>query len=91
VRFLVYTLPLAILVVLVPGAADACAVCFQAKSDASRIANIATTAAMTALPLALIGGFVWWIRRKFRNARAAAQPELAESSRRGVRAPATVR
>jgi hypothetical protein len=48
------------------GSADACAVCFQAKTDASRIAFIASTAAMTALPLVVIGGLVWWVRKRFR-------------------------
>jgi hypothetical protein len=59
-------------VLLLPDAADACAVCFQAKTDASRIAFIATTAALTALPLLLIGGFAWWIRGRFRKARDTA-------------------
>jgi hypothetical protein len=49
------------------GSAEACAVCFQAKTDASRIAFIATTAAMTALPLLLIGGVVYWVRSRFRS------------------------
>ncbi len=50
--------------VSLPGDALACAVCFQAKSDASRVAFIATTAAMTFLPLVVIGGVAWWVRRQ---------------------------
>ncbi len=58
----------------IPGAADACAVCYQAKTDASRIAFIGTTALLTFLPLVVVGGGVWWVRRKF--AQAAAGPEV---------------
>ncbi len=57
--------------IALPGIAEACAVCFQAKTDASRIAFIATTAFMTALPLVLFGSVVYWLRRRF----AAAEPE----------------
>jgi len=58
-------------VLIAPGAALACAVCFQAQTDASRIAFIASTAAMTVLPLAMIGCFVWWVRSRFRKATSA--------------------
>lgn len=54
---------------LSPGVALACAVCFQAKTDASRIAFIASTAAMTGLPLLLVLGVAWWVRKQFREAR----------------------
>ncbi len=57
-----------VLVASVP--AEACAVCFQAKSDATRIAFIASTAAMTFLPLAVVGGVAWWVRRRFAQAEA---------------------
>jgi hypothetical protein len=58
------------ILVLAPKASLACAVCFQAKSDATRIAFIASTAAMTFLPLAVVGGVAWWVRRKFVQAEA---------------------
>ena len=61
--------------VSMPGAAEACAVCFQAKSDASRVAFIASTAAMTVLPLVLILGVAWWVRNRFREAEAEAAVE----------------
>jgi hypothetical protein len=60
------------------GQAEACAVCFQAKSDAARIAFIASTAAMTFLPLAVVGGLTWWVRRQFVKADSA---EPARESR----------
>lgn len=62
----------------IPGAAEACAVCFQAKNDATRIAFIASTAAMTGLPLLIVGGLAWWVRRRF--ARAELETALPESS-----------
>jgi hypothetical protein len=60
------------LLIILPDAADACAVCFQGRSDASRVAFIATTAAMTFLPLGVIGGMAWWVRRQFVKADEAA-------------------
>ena len=59
-------------VTLLPDTADACAVCFQSRSDASRVAFIASTAAMTFLPLLVIGGVAWWVRRQFVKAELAA-------------------
>ena len=59
-----------VLFLVLPGVSEACAVCFQAKSDATRIAFIASTAAMTFLPLAVVGGVAWWVRRKFVQAEA---------------------
>ena len=53
------------MLLVLPGTAEACAVCFQAKTDASRIAFIATTAFMTVLPLLLIGGVAYWVRSRF--------------------------
>lgn len=61
------------LLVLVPEAAQACAVCFQSQSDASRVAFIASTAAMTFLPLIVIGALGWWIRRQFVKAELEAE------------------
>lgn len=76
-KVLTGAMPIAVAVlVLVPDAAQACAVCFQGKSDASRVAFITTTAAMTFLPLAVIGGIAWWVRRQFVRA------EVEASSRR---------
>lgn len=46
-----------------PGAASACAVCFNATED-NRWAFIGTTAFLTLLPLAMIGGTLFWLRRR---------------------------
>ena len=54
---------LAAAALLFPGAAEACAVCGPGTEE-SRVAFILTTAFMTALPLALIGGVVSWLRRR---------------------------
>jgi len=63
-----------VLLAVVPETAEACAVCFQAKSDASRVAFIVTTAGMTFLPLIVIAGVAWWVRRQFVKAEAAEAP-----------------
>ena len=49
-----------------PDVAHACSVCSAGRDDETRAAFIATTIALSVLPLALIGGFVWWIRRRVR-------------------------
>ena len=54
----------ALAIVFAPEVASACSVCFSGRSDETRIAFIATTAFLTALPLLLIGGLVWWLRRR---------------------------
>jgi hypothetical protein len=62
-------------VLLAPQAAEACSVCFSGQ-DQARIAFIATTAFMTALPLIVVGGLVFWLRSRFREA------ERLETARR---------
>ena len=47
----------------VPGVADACSVCFSAREE-NRLAFIATTGFMTAMPFALVGSVVWWLRAR---------------------------
>jgi hypothetical protein len=51
-------------IVFVPEIAVACSVCFSGRSDETRVAFIVTTAALTALPMLLIGTLVWWLRRR---------------------------
>ncbi len=51
-------------IVFAPEIAAACSVCFSGRSDETRVAFIATTALLTALPLLLIGVLVWWLRRR---------------------------
>jgi hypothetical protein len=59
----------------VPRVAAACAVCMAGYNDETRQAFLASTAFMSLLPLLLIGGLVWWLRRR------------ARSGREGVRGP----
>jgi hypothetical protein len=59
----------------VPRVAAACAVCMAGYNDETRQAFLASTAFMSLLPLLLIGGLVWWLRRR------------ARSGREGMRAP----
>jgi hypothetical protein len=56
--------------VLVPGFAEACAVCSAGREDETRTAFIVSTAGMTLLPLLLVGGLVLWLRKRFREVEA---------------------
>jgi hypothetical protein len=59
---------LAVLLALAPELAHACAVCgAYADEDQSRLAYIATSIALSVLPLALFGGFLLWLRAKHRR------------------------
>ena len=58
--------------VLVPGFAEACAVCSAGREDETRTAFIVSTAGMTLLPLLLVGGLVLWLRKRFREVEAEA-------------------
>ncbi len=72
---------LALAVLLAPQAADACSVCFSGQ-DQARVAFIVTTAFMTALPLLLIGGFVFWLRSLSRaGERREVEPGVAPADR----------
>ena len=72
-RGLVGRLSVALLPLLVaaPRLAWACSVCTAGRDDESRTAFILMTAFMTFLPLVLIGGILWWLRRRFRELAAA--------------------
>jgi hypothetical protein len=56
-------------ILFVPRFAAACAVCFTGRADETRVAFLATTGLLSALPLLLIGSLVWWIRRRARQIR----------------------
>ena len=43
-----------------PSIAHACPVCFSVKNEGARVAFLATTIFMTALPLVMIGGLIYW-------------------------------
>ncbi len=51
---------------LLSDAASACAVC-SAREDAQRVAFIATTVFLSALPVALVFGVAWWLRKQVRE------------------------
>ena len=58
----------------VPNLATACAVCGAGvDDDQSRIAYLFTSALLSVLPLALLGGFLLWLRAKHRR-QIGAQP-----------------
>jgi len=73
---------LAALWLLAPRAVHACSVCFGGQEGDTRMAFILTTAFLTFLPLLIIGGAVWWLRRRFR------QLALEESGRAPFDSPA---
>ena len=52
------------LLLLAPRISEACAVCSAGREDETRTAFIVSTAGMTLLPLVLVGGLIWWIRRR---------------------------
>jgi hypothetical protein len=62
---------LAVALVLVgvwlPRIAQACYVCMSGRNDDTRRAFLATTGLLTVLPLVLVGGLVWWLRRRSRQ------------------------
>ncbi len=55
----------AVLVVWSPELSQACSVCSAGREDENRLAFILTTAFLTFLPLSMIGGFVWYLRRRY--------------------------
>ena len=54
-------------VLFAPELAQACAVCGAGQKEDTRLAFILTTAFMTFLPLSMMGGAVWWLRRRVRR------------------------
>ena len=56
-------------VVLAPQLAAACAVCFTGRADETRVAFLATTGFLTALPILMVGTLVWWLCRRARQIR----------------------
>jgi hypothetical protein len=62
---------------LTPATSLACPVCFAGSSEHVLATYVLTAALMTALPLAIVGGFAVWLWRRFR---AAAAPESPQSS-----------
>ena len=67
-----------VVALLLPRAALACSVCFSGP-DESRTAFLMTTVGMSALPLVLIGGVIWWLRRQVNAARREAEQRAPEA------------
>ena len=64
------------LLLLAPRVSLACSVCMSYRKEASQWAFIGTTIALSLLPVGLVGGTIWWIRRRLR------QLEREEADRR---------
>lgn len=54
------------------GVAQACAVCGGNTPERTKVAFIVTTALLTFLPLGMMGGLIYWIRKRVREIDAAA-------------------
>ncbi len=50
-----------------PTIAEACSVCMTGREDENRIAFLVTTVFLSLLPLAILGGVVYWIWRRMRD------------------------
>jgi hypothetical protein len=55
------------LVLALPYDAAACPLCIAAQDESVQVAYIAATAFMTFLPFSLIGGLIYWLRRRARQ------------------------
>jgi hypothetical protein len=53
-----------------PAVASACDNCLAAQDDAIQAAFAIASVFLSVTPLALIGGFVWWLRRRAQKLRA---------------------
>jgi len=63
------------LIAALPDVAHACPVCFD-RDDEARLAFLATTGLLTLLPLGLVAGTGWWLRKRSREVEdAAGAPE----------------
>jgi hypothetical protein len=57
---------IALLTLVLAGASRACPVCSANRTDQPRRSSwamVATTGAMMLLPITMVGGFVWWLRK----------------------------
>lgn len=70
----------ATLLVLAPRVVLACSVCSAGRDDETRAAFIATTGLLTVLPLAMVGGLIWWLRRRARELDRAEEFALSADS-----------
>jgi hypothetical protein len=70
----------AALVLLAPEIVSACAVCAPSGDNGTQGAFRLSTAFLTVLPLAVIGGTGWWLSRRIREADARNTPEPFRTS-----------
>lgn len=61
---------------LAPALASACAVCMGGQEEDSAFAFILMTVVMSGLPLVMIGGIAWFVRRAYRQREARAEARL---------------
>ena len=66
------------LLLLLPGVSEACAVCFSGR-DETPLAFIGTTVLLSFMPILLVGGAVYFLRRRYRELEAALPPEVSSS------------
>lgn len=65
-----------------PRLAGACSVCMSGREDENRTAFILTTVFLSVLPLAMIGGLGWYLRRRSRaiaESEGRATPSLGQA------------
>ncbi len=56
-----------VLLVALTGAAQACPLCIAAQDKSVQVAYMIASAFMTFLPLGLVGGLIYWLRRRARQ------------------------
>ncbi len=69
-----------IVMAVFPDVAHACPVCFD-RDDEARLAFLATTGLLTVLPLGMVAGTGWWLRKRVREVEAQAEREAAATGR----------
>jgi len=81
-----HTVPaIALALMWAPDAAQACSVCIGTQSADTQIAYRAMTAFMTFTPMAIVGGVIYWIYRRFKalDAEEAAHAAALERAASG--------
>ena len=71
-RFL--TVFLIVLTLMMAPEALGCPVCFDSK-EKNRAAFVLTTWVLTFVPLSMIGGIIWWLHKKVRDAERVAEQQ----------------
>lgn len=76
-----------------PGLALACPVCFSPKDDANRVAFLGTAVMLTALPVVMISGLIYWIAKRAHDLdrEERAERRAAAAASHGSAEPAAAR